>query len=166
MNRFRNPLVIGVACLALAAIPATGWADIAACEKNFAVKDGFFDKKIYRTWQDLRDLSQMMIYRRAYEYLLKDGWVINRMDKEYWAISASQAEELSGGEGKAANLNILIENAGNYFGGIPSRKGTLGAYRITITFSVPGGLHTDEGMIKKYLCATLAEIKEGTYVAK
>lgn len=166
MHRFRNSLVIGVACLVLATIPATGWADTAPCEKNFAVKDGFFGKKIYRTWQDLLDLSQMMIYRRAYEYLVKDGWVINLMDKELWVISASQAEELSGGEGKAANLNILVENAGNYFGGIPSGRGTPGAYRITMTFSVPGGLHADEGQVRKYFCAALAEINTGTYVAK
>ena len=166
MNKSRNPLAIGVAWLVFAAIPATGWAEIVPCEKNFAVKDGFFDKKIYRTWQDLRDLSQMMIYRRAYEYLVKDGWVIDRMDKELWVISASQTEELSGGEGKAANLNILIENAGNYFGGIPSGRGTPGAYRITMTFSVPGGLHTNEDQVKKYFCAALEEINTGTYVAK
>lgn len=150
--------------MVFAAIPATVWADTAPCEKNFAVKEGFFDKKIYRTWQDILDLTQQMIFKRTYKYLVKSGWVINLMDKETGVISASQAEILSGGEGKVANLNILIEDSGNYFRGVPSRRGVPGGYRITMTFSVPGELHADEDMVKKNFCAALAEIKDGTYV--
>lgn len=166
MNRVRHLLVIGVACLTFATIPATGWADTAPCEKNFTVKDGFFDKKIYRTWQDLADLSQMMIYRRTYAYLVKDGWVINLTDKGNGIISASQVEESSGGAGKAATMNILIENAGNYFGGLPSGRGMPGGFRITMTFSVPSGLHAHEEMVRENFCDALAEIKGGTYGIK
>ena len=163
MNRLRNSLAIVVACLVFVAIPATGWADTVPCEKNFTVKEGLFDKKIYKTWQNLAALTQMMIYRRTYAYLVKDGWVINLTDKENGIISASQAEELSGGAGKAANLNILIENAGNYFGGLPSGRGIPGEYRITMTLSVPSGLHAREDMVRKNFCDAMAEIKGGTY---
>jgi len=163
MNRLRNSLAIGVACLVFATIPATVRADTVPCEKNFTVKDGLFDKKIYKTWQNLGALTQMMIYRRTYAYLVKDGWVINLTDKENGIISASQAEELSGGAGRAANLNILIENAGNYFGGLPSGRGLPGEYRLTMALSVPGGLHAHEDMVRKTFCDALEEIKGGTY---
>jgi len=166
MNRLMNSLVIGVACLAFATIPATGWADTVPCEKNFTVKDGLFDKKIYKTWQDLVALTQQMIFKRTYAYLVKDGWVINLTDKENGIISASQAEESSGGAGTVANLNILIENAGNYFGGLPSGRDFPGGYRVTMIFSVPGGLHAREEMVRENFCDALAEIKGGTYGVK
>lgn len=163
MKRLRNSLVIGVACLAFATIPATGWADTAPCEKNFTVKDGLFDKKIYKTWQDMVALTQQMIFKRMYAYLVKSGWVINLTDKEAGVIFASQVEESSAGAGKVANMNILIENAGNYFGGLPSGRGFPGGFRITMTFLVPNGLHAHEEMVRKNFCDALAEIKDGTY---
>ena len=166
MNRLKNSLAIWIACMAFITIPATGWAETVPCEKNFTAKDGMFNGKIYKTWQELADLSQMMIYRRAYAYLIKDGWAINLTDKENGIISASQLEESSGGKEKAASLNILIENAGNYFGGLPSGRGVPGAYRLTMAFSVPSGLIAHEEMVKKSFCDALAEIKGGTYVAK
>ncbi len=149
--------------MAFATIPATGWADTAPCEKNFTVKDGLFDKKIYKTWQDMLALTQQMVFNRTYAYLVKDGWVINLANKEAGVISASQVEESSGGAGKVANLNILIENAGNYFGGLPSGRGVPGGYRLTMAFSVPSGLNAHEEMVRKNFCDALAEIKGGTY---
>lgn len=163
MNRLKNSLTIGIACLAFATIPATGWAETVSCEKNFTVKDGLFDRKIYKTWQELVALTQQMIFNRTYAYLVKDGWVINRTDKENGIISASQAEESIGGAGKVATLNILIENAGNYFGGLPSGRGVPGGYRLTMAFSVPSGLNAHEDMVRKNFCDALAEIKGGTY---
>lgn len=159
----KNSLACGIACLAFATIPATGWAEAVPCENNFTVKDGLFDRKIYKTWQDLVDLSQMMIYRRTYAYLVKDGWAINLADKENGIISASQVEETAGGAGKTATLNVLIENAGNYFGGLPSGRGIPGGYRLTMTFSVPKGLHAQEDRVRANFCDALAEIKDGTY---
>ena len=166
MSRLKHSLITGVACLTFASIPATGWAEAVPCEKNFTIKDGYFDKKIYKTWQDIGSLTRQMVFARMYAYLVKDGWVINLTDREAGIISASQAEELSGGAGKAANLNILVENAGNYFGGLPSGRDVPGAYRVTMVFSVPSGLHAHEGMIKASFCGALAEIQDGTYVAK
>ncbi|MGC2049642.1 MAG: hypothetical protein WA635_13665 [Gallionella sp.] len=145
-----------------AIIPATGWADTAPCEKNFTVKDGFFDKKIYKTWQDIRALTRQTIFKRAYAYLVKGGWVINLADMETGVIIASQ----SGGAGKVASLNIFIENSGNYFGGVPGTRGVTGAFRVTMTFSVPDGLDAHEDMVRNDYCHALAEIKDGTYVAK
>ncbi len=165
MNRLRNLLTIGVACLACAAFPATGWAQAAPCEKNFTVKEGLLDRKIYKTWQDMLALTQQMIFNRTYAYLVKDGWVINLTDKEAGIISVSQAGDSPVGAGKVANLNILIENAGNYFGGLPSGRGVPGGYRLTMVFSVPGGLHAQEEMVRKTFCDALAEIKYGTYGA-
>ncbi len=160
MNRLRNSLIIGVACLAF---PVTGWTDTAPCEKNFTVKDSLFDKKIYKTWQDMLALTQQMIFKRSHTYLVNDGWMINLTDKEAGVIFASQAEGSSGGAGKVANLNILIENAGNYFGGLPSGRGFPGGYRVTMIFSVPSELHAHEDMVRKNFCDALAEIKGGTY---
>lgn len=166
MNRIRNSFVIGVACLVFATIPANVWADTAPCEKNFTARDGFFDKKIYKTWQDIRDLTSQMIFKRAYSYLVKGGWVIKLADTETGVIIASQVEESSGGAGKVASLNILVENSGNYFGGVPSKRGVPGAFRVTMTFSVPGGLHAHEDMVRESFCNALAEIKNGTYAAR
>jgi hypothetical protein len=159
-------LVIGAACLFFATIPATGWADTAPCERNFTVKDGFFGKKIYKTWQDVRALTRQTIFKRAYAYLVKGGWVINLSDMETGVITASQVEESSGGAGKVASLNIFIENSGNYFGGVPGTRGVPGAFRVTMTFSVPNGLDAHEDMVRHNYCDALAEIKDGTYVAK
>ena len=163
MNKLCNSLAVGIVCMAFTTIPAAGWAETEPCEKNFTVKDGLFNKKIYKTWQDLVELSQQMIFKRTYAYLVKDGWAINLTDKESGIISVSQVEESSDGVGKMANLNILIENAGNYFGGLPSGRGTPGGYRLTMAFSVPSGLHAQEEMVRKSFCDALAEIKGGTY---
>lgn len=110
-------------------------------------------------------LTLQMIFNRTYAYLVKDGWVINLTDKETGVISASQADEPSGSAGKTATLNILIENVGNYFGGLPSGSGAPGGYRLTMAFSVPGGLHAHEEMVRKTFCDALAEIRYGTYGA-
>lgn len=166
MNISRNSLVIGVAYLIFATFPGTGWADIAQCEKNFVVNDGFFDNKIYKTWQDIRDLTQQMLFKRTYNFLVKGGWVINLADNEAGVISAAQFDDSSGSAGKMANLNILIENSGNYYGGVASRRSVPVAFRITMTFSVPSGLHAHEDMVRKNFCTALAEIKDGTYSSK
>ena len=166
MNRLRNSCVIGVACLVFATIPATGWADTAPCEKNFAVKDGFFGKKIYRTWQEIVDLPRQAIFMRTYTNLVKGGWIIKLTDMETGVISASQVDGSSGSTGKVANLNILIENAGNYYGGVAGKRGVPGAFRVTMTFSVPGGLDAHEDMVRKEFCGAFAEIKGGTYAAR
>ena len=166
MNRLRNSFVVGVACLVFSTIPATVWAVTEPCEKNFTVKDGFFDRKIYKTWQELLALTRQAIFMRTYTYLVKGGWVINLTDEETGVISASQVEDSSGSAGKMANLNILIENAGNYYGGVAGKRGVPGAFRVTMTFSVPGGLDAHEDMVRKEFCGALAEIKGGTYAAK
>ena len=166
MNRLRKSFVIGVACLVFATIPATGWAVTEPCEKNFIVKDGFLDRKIYKTWQELQALTRQAIFMRTYTYLLKGGWVINLTDEETGVISASQVDGSSGSTGKVANLNILIENAGNYYGGAASKRGVPAGFRVTMTFSVPGGLDAHEDMVRKEFCAALAEIKGGTYAAR
>src|SRR3990172_8228649 len=159
MNRLRKSFVIGVACLVFATIPATGWAVTEPCEKNFIVKDGFLDRKIYKTWQELQALTRQAIFMRTYTYLVKGGWVINLTDEETGVISASQVEDSSGSAGKMANLNILIENEGNYYGGTATKRGVPGAFRVTMTFSVPSGLDAHEDMVRKEFCGALAEIK-------
>ena len=166
MNRSRKSFVIGVACLVFAAIPATGWAVTEPCEKNFTVKDGFFDRKIYKTWQELLALTRQAIFMRTYTYLVKGGWVINLTDEETGVISASQTEGSSGSAGNMANLNVLVESAGNYYGGVASRRGVPAGFRVTMTISAPGGLAVHEDMVRKEFCAALAEIKGGTYAAR
>src|SRR4030065_612190 len=146
MNRLRNSFVVGVACLVFSTIPATVWAVTEPCEKNFTVKDGFFDRKIYKTWQELQALTRQAIFMRTYTYLVKGGWVINLTDEETGVISASQVDGSSGSTGKVANLNILIENAGNYYGGAARKRGGPAGFRGTVTFSVPGGANTPEDM--------------------
>ena len=157
MNRSKKSLAVGIGCLVLLSISTISWADVAPCEKNFTVKEGFFGKKIYKTWQDLQDLMPQTIFKRAYAFLVKEGWVINFTDKETGVISALQQDVSADGGGKVAPLNIFIENAGNYLGG------KSGGTRVTMTFSIPGGLHAQEDMVRKNFCDALAEIKKGSY---
>jgi len=152
--------------LVFATIPATGWAVTEPCEKNFTVKDGFFDRKIYKTWQEIPALTQQAILMRTYSYLVKGGWVINLKDEKAGVISAAQVEDSSGSAGKMANMNVLVENAGNYYGGVAGRRGVPGAFRVTMTISAPGGLDAHEDMVRKEFCGALAEIKGGTYAAR
>ena len=157
MNISKKSLAIGMICFFVTSISTISWADSLPCEKNFTVKDGLFDKKIYKTWEDLLALTPQMIFMRTYALLVKDGWLINFTDKEAGVILASQQEGSAGEGGKVAPLNIFIENAGNYFGGI------RGGFRITMTFAVPSGLHANEDMVRKNFCETLAAIKKGPY---
>lgn len=165
MNKSRNLLVIGVVCLVFA-FPATGWAAAQPCEKNLTVKDGLFERKIYKTWQEIPALTRPAIFMRAYSYLVKDGWIINLTDQESGVISAALVDGSSGSTGKMANLNVLVENAGNYYGGVAGKRGVPGAFRVTMTFSAPGGLQAHEDMVRETFCKALTEIKDGTYAAR
>lgn len=153
MGMQKKSLIIGIGGLILISISMLGWAENEPCETNFTVKEGLFDKKIYKTWQDFPIVPIQSIYRRVYKSLIKDGWIINLTDKEGGVISASQLEGSPGEGGKVAPLNIFIENAGKY-GSI------LGSVKVSMIFSVPSGLHADEHMVRKNFCAILADIKQ------
>ena len=156
MNMSKKSSVIGMVCLVFLSISTISWADSPPCEKNFIVKDGFFYKKIYTTWQDFeaRTLTPQIVLQRAYVFLVKDGWIINSTDKEVGVISASQQEGSLGEGGRVAFLSILAEGSGSYFGG------KTGGTRITTILSVPGGLHTQEDIVRKNFCDMLAYIKQ------
>ena len=96
MNMPEKFLVVGTGLLILAFASTLSWAGSEPCETNFTVKDGLFDKKIYKTWQDFPIVPIQSIYRRAYKSLVKDGWIINLTDKEGGVISASQLAGSSG----------------------------------------------------------------------
>lgn len=149
----QKKIAMGIAGLILVSVSTLSCAESEPCETNFTVKDGLFDKKIYKTWQDFPIVPIQSIYRRAYKSLIKDGWTINLTDKEGGVISASLLEGSPGEGGKVATLNIFIENAGKY-GSI------LGSVRTSMIFSVPSGLHADEHMVQMNFCAILADIKQ------
>lgn len=153
MNMQKKSLIIGIGILTLVSFSRVSWAESEPCVTNFTVKEGLFDKRIYKTWQDFPIVPIQSIYRRAYKSLIKDGWTINLTDKEGGVISASLLEGSPGEGGKVATLNIFIENAGKY-GSI------LGSVRTSMIFSVPSGLHTDEHMVQMNFCAILADIKQ------
>lgn len=153
MKMKKKSLAAVIAGLVLGSASTLGWADGEPCENNFSVKEGLFEKKIYKTWQDFPIVPIQSVYRRAYKSLVKDGWIINLTDKEGGVISASQLEGSPNEGGKVVPLNIFIENAGKY-GSI------LGAVRVSMILPVPGGLHADEHMVRKTFCAILADIKQ------
>lgn len=144
-------LTMALACLAL---PAFGQAEGAPCEKNFTVKEGVLGRQIYNTWQVLPEITPQKAFRRAYIYLIREGWAINLADKEFGVISASQQGVSSGEGGKAVPLNVLIEDLGDSGGGL-SPKGI----KATVTFSIPGGLHASEDGVRGSFCDMLADIK-------
>ena len=152
MNIEKKPFAIGLAGLLLAFASASAWAEGTQCENSFTVKDGLFNRKVYKTLQDYPIVPIQAIYRRAYKSLIKDGWVINLIDKEGGVISASQLEGSPGEGGKVATLNLFIENAGKY-------GSLLGNVRVTTIFSVPGALQADEHMVRMALCSILGDIK-------
>lgn len=149
MKKLKRTSAFGMACLALSLFSTICWADAAPCEKNFTVKEGVLGRQIYNTWQVLPEITTQKAFRRTYIHLAKEGWAINLTDKEFGIISASP-----GDGGKAAPLNVFIEDLGDNGGGV-SPKGI----KVTITFSVPGGLQASEDSIRKSFCETLAEIK-------
>ena len=156
MNTSKKLLTIGIGWLALISISAISWADNLPCENNFTVKDGFFDRKVYKTWQDFeaRTLTTQIVLQRAYVFLVKDGWIINSTDKEAGVISASLQEGTLGEGGRVASLSILTEGSNSYFGG------KAGGTRVTTIFSVPAGLHAQEDRVRNNFCDILAYIKQ------
>lgn len=156
MNMPKKLSIIGMVCLIFAFIPTISRADGLPCEKNFTIKEGFFDKKIYTAWQDhlARTITPQLVFMRAYAFLMKEGWIINFTDKEAGIISASQQEGTLGEGGKVATLNIFTEGSGSYF------AGPTGGIRVTTIFSVPSGLHAQDEMVKKEFCDILAYIKQ------
>lgn len=153
MNSVKKPLAVGIAGLILAATSASVWAEGTQCETSFTVKEGLFNRKVYKALQDYPIVPIQAIYRRAYKSLVKDGWIINLTDKEGGVISASQLEGSAGEGGKVATLNVFIENAGKY-------GSLLGNVRVSVIFSVPGALQADEHMVRMALCSLLADIKQ------
>ena len=154
MDRLKYISISGMACLALTFFSAISWADSTPCEKNFTAKEGVLGRQIYNTWQVLPEITPQKAFRRAYIYLIREGWAINLTDKEFGIISASQQGVSSGEGGKAAPLNVLIEDLGDSGGGL-SPKGI----KATVTFSIPGGLHASEDGVRRSFCDMLADIK-------
>ena len=152
----KNLLATGIGFLALISAPIYGSADGLPCENNFTVKDGFFDRKIYKTWQDFeaRTLTNQIVLQRANVFLVKEGWIINSSDKEAGVISASLQEGAPGEGGRVASLSILAEGSNSYLGG------KTGGTRVTAIFSVPAGLHAQEDNVRNNFCDILAYIKQ------
>lgn len=154
MDRSKKLRVIGIGCLVLVSVSTASRADSAPCEKNFTVEEGLFNRKVYKTWHDFLLFAPQTIFNRTYTSLVKDGWIINSLDKESGIIFASQLEGSPGEGGKVASLNIIIENARNYFEGIK------GAVRISMILSVPSGLHESDDMVRKNFCDLVTDIKK------
>ena len=152
MNKLKKSLAIGAGLLIIVSAATPGWAASEPCETNFTVKEGLFDKKIYKTWQEFPIIPLKTIYRRTYRSLVKDGWIINLTDKEGGVISASQLEGSPGEGGKVASLNIFIENAETY-------GSLLGSVKVSMILSVPSSLHAHEHMVRMNFCAVLSDIK-------
>lgn len=115
----------------------------APCTDNMEVKGGFLAGKQYKTWQQFSGVDRSTAFQRAYAFLAQDGWSIAQTDKDLGVISAAQS--VSFGAGKAAPLNVLVEEAS-------------GGSKVTITFSTSGGTMANKGAIEKDLCGLLASV--------
>lgn len=114
------------------------------CETNFTKKGNFFKGSTFKTWANVEGVSTSDAYKKVYQYMAKDGWKLSPSDKELGIISASQ--EVSFGNGKSAPLNVVIEDDG-------------GSTKISMNYSVSGGVTSPKKAVLKSFCETIASAK-------
>ena len=118
---------VTILCLGISFFPiSSSLSGPAECKEHSTLGGSYFTGRSYKTWDTFVDLPPPDAFRRAFAFLVKEGWKMGQIDKDLGLISASQ--EAAFGEGKAAPLNVLVEPMGD--------KGS----KLTVTFSMSGGL--------------------------
>ena len=138
--KLQKPLIALLATTAISAI-----ADTSQCKDNFTSEGSFFTGTTYKTWAEIGGLTTAEAYKKVYVQTVKDGWKITNSDKDIGIISAAQ--EVSFGNGKSAPLNIVVE------------RGAPGSTKISITFSLSGGLKSPESAVIESFCKLIGSAK-------
>lgn len=136
MNIFKLSLFVFVGAFSVQTFAAE------QCETNFSSAGSFFKGKVFKTWADVPGVDSVNAYKKVYLQVVKDGWKINSSDKELGIISAGQ--EVSYGAGKSAPLSITVEKIGE------------GNSKISIAYSISGGISAAEKDVIKSFCQTIA----------
>jgi hypothetical protein len=134
---------IGISCLILVATSIAARAEDDLVVKHFTESGSFFTGKKYGTWQEFPDVATTNAFKRAYAYVAKNGYKILSSDREMGVISATQDVVHSQ---KTVPLNILVEDSGH------------GGSKVTLTFSIGGGLSTSKKGVQETFSKIMAEV--------
>ena len=134
---------IGIGCLILVSTSIAARAEDDLVVKHFTESGSFFTGKKYSTWQEFSDVATTNAFKRAYAYVAKNGYKILSSDREMGVISATQDVVHSQ---KTVPLNILVEDSGH------------GGSKVTLTFSIGGGLSTSKKGVQETFSKIIAEV--------
>lgn len=117
------------------------FADAEQCKTNFTKEGSFFSGTTFKTWAEVEGVESAVAFKKVYLQTVKDGWKITSSDKEMGIISAAQ--DVSYGNGKTAPLNIIVE------------KSATNGSKISITYSLSGGVKSPEKAVIESFCKTI-----------
>lgn len=118
-----------------------GLAVASQCDANFNSTGSFLSGKTYQTYADLPNISEDVAYMRAYNFVAKEGWKIQKNDAGSRHISA--ADSTSFNRGKIVPLDVTVQSIS-------------GGSKIVITYSTPAGMSSPEDAVKSHFCNLVA----------
>jgi hypothetical protein len=134
-----------LACASLL-ISFQAFADEEQCKTNFTKEGSFLSGTTYKTWAVVEGAEYSDAFKNVYLQVVKDGWKITNSDKEMGIISAAQ--DVSYGNGKTAPFNVVVE-----------KESELNS-KISITYSLSGGVKSPEKAVVDAFCKTIAAAKK------
>ncbi len=132
--------------VAIALISVQAFSDTEQCKTNFTKEGSFLSGTTFKTWAEVEGVETADAFKKVYLQTVKDGWKITSSDKEMGIISAAQ--DVSYGNGKTAPLNIIVE------------KSSTNGSKISITYSLSGGVKSPEKAVIESFCKTISSAKQ------
>ncbi len=117
--------------------------DKRACAQNFSYDGSFWSGRTFKTHDFVPGVTKIVAVERAAKDLAVQGWAITNIDKELGIITAEQT--VSYGKGKTAPLNISIDSKDS-------------GVKVSVTFSISGGLTTPVNMVKDSFCDVIESV--------
>jgi hypothetical protein len=127
-------------------LSAQAFGDAEQCKTNFSKEGSFLSGTTFKTWAEVEGVEPADAFKKVYLHTVKDGWKITSSDKEMGIISAAQ--DVSYGNGKTAPLNIIVE------------KSSSNGSKISITYSLSGGVKSQEKAVIDSFCNTVDAAKQ------
>ncbi len=138
---FKSKYVLSV----IALLSVQVFANDEQCKTNFTKEGSFLSGTTFKTWAEVEGVESAEAFKKVYLQTVKDGWKITSSDKEIGIISAAQ--DVSYGNGKTAPLNIVVE------------KSSTNGSKISITYSLSGGVKSPEKAVIESFCKTIGAAK-------
>jgi hypothetical protein len=132
---------IVISCVLLTSVIAANGVLAAQCETNFTSTGSFFAGKTMKTFA-IVEPDQATAFKGVYKALVSSGWTVTQSDKELGVITAT--ETVSYGNGKTVPLNVVVDKADN------------GGTKVSLTFTMSGGLAASADSIKSGFCKLIA----------